>query len=326
MKKKIVSIVILSYNEEEYIVECLESVFDQTYSHIELIISDDASTDNTVNEIDRWIVEKKYRFEKVIVIKNLENNGISANHSIGVGKASGEYIKYLGGDDVLSPYAIELLLEFALKNNFSWVQCLIQPFYLQNDKKMELQILPKQSELKKFKKNSFQQQKLLGISNFICAPGVFIKKSILEEINYFGTDIKSFEDWHTWLNLTNRKYCIRLLDMPLVYWRRHEKAVSFSAFSTSNWQWIVDMMTVINSFIIPNLGKSQILIRKHNLVELEYYGALLDDPSGKINHQKHRFILLKDPLWWFKRGKDLYWKGHIQLQVTTQVGEHRSLT
>ena len=62
----LVSVVITNYNHEEYIVECLDSIKNQTYKNIEIIIIDDASTDNSVEVINNWIEINKYTLQKKI--------------------------------------------------------------------------------------------------------------------------------------------------------------------------------------------------------------------------------------------------------------------
>ena len=82
MDKNIFSIVVLSYNQKSLIKETLNSIYNQSFKNIELVISDDASTDNTQKIITEW-VEK--------------NLGISANHTAGIKLATGGFVKYIGG-------------------------------------------------------------------------------------------------------------------------------------------------------------------------------------------------------------------------------------
>lgn len=97
-----VSIIIPAYNCEKYIFECLESVINQTYSNLEIIIIDDGSTDNT-SEICQ-------RFEKIdnrIIYTWQENNGVSKARNKGIDLAKGKYIVFIDADDKVGKCYIE---------------------------------------------------------------------------------------------------------------------------------------------------------------------------------------------------------------------------
>lgn len=100
-KPVLVSVIIPAYNVENYIEDTINSVINQTYSNIELIVINDGSTDRTR--------ELLYRFESCFNIKVLDqtNQGACAARNAGFKKSSGDYIQYLDGDDILSRNKIE---------------------------------------------------------------------------------------------------------------------------------------------------------------------------------------------------------------------------
>ena len=98
----LVSIVVITYNSAEYVLETLESAKAQTYQNIELIVSDDCSVDNTVETCSRWIEHNKARFVRTKLITIEKNSGIPANCNRGVKAARGEWVKGLAGDDLIS--------------------------------------------------------------------------------------------------------------------------------------------------------------------------------------------------------------------------------
>ena len=112
----LVSIGVLTYNSSKYIVEALESAKDQTYANIELIVSDDCSTDNTVEVCRKWIADNKARFVNAELITVDQNTGTSANCNRQLAACKGEWIKQLAGDDALFPDAIENFVEFINQN------------------------------------------------------------------------------------------------------------------------------------------------------------------------------------------------------------------
>ena len=75
----LVSVPVITYNSSKFVLETLESIKAQTYQNIELIISDDCSTDNTVELCQKWVEENKERFVRTQIITSDLNTGVSAN-------------------------------------------------------------------------------------------------------------------------------------------------------------------------------------------------------------------------------------------------------
>src|ERR1700712_629182 len=113
MSHPLVSIVVLTYNSGKFIIETLESTFNQTYDNIELILSDDCSTDNTVQLAQAWVNDHKSRFKKAEVLTVPVNTGIPKNCNRGLRGAGGEWIKILSGDDVLHNSCIETFVRYS---------------------------------------------------------------------------------------------------------------------------------------------------------------------------------------------------------------------
>ncbi|HMM12750.1 MAG TPA: glycosyltransferase family 2 protein [Bacteroidales bacterium] len=112
----LVSIRVLTFNSSRFIIETLESAKAQTYSNIELIISDDGSTDNTVDLCKDWINDNHDRFVRIELIVSKINTGVGSNMNRAIKACKGEWIKGLAGDDLLIPDAIENIINFSNKN------------------------------------------------------------------------------------------------------------------------------------------------------------------------------------------------------------------
>lgn len=112
MKLPIVSICIITYNSGATILETLNSVFEQTYDNLELIIGDDASKDDTVDKCKNWMKINSERFLRTEIITSDINTGVPANCNRILTKAQGVWIKTLAGDDMLMPNCISDLIEF----------------------------------------------------------------------------------------------------------------------------------------------------------------------------------------------------------------------
>ena len=110
-----VSIIIPIYNVESYIIECLESVFSQTYKDIEVIVVDDCGTDNSMLLVQQFV--STHDSSTFIIIHHDKNKGVSAARNTGIKAATGEYLYFLDSDDYLTPDCIESFVSLAMKYN-----------------------------------------------------------------------------------------------------------------------------------------------------------------------------------------------------------------
>ena len=108
----LVSIIVITYNSSKYVLETLESAKAQTYQNIELIVSDDCSTDDTVEVCKKWIAKNTERFVKVEIITAHENTGIPKNCNRGVYESRGEWVKLIAGDDILLSTCIQKNVDY----------------------------------------------------------------------------------------------------------------------------------------------------------------------------------------------------------------------
>jgi len=115
-----VSVVIPLYNQKQYVGEAIESILNQTYPNIEIIVVNDGSTDNPFSEL------KKY--EKDIILINQENRGLAGARNTGIRNSTGEYLQFLDADDFLHREKIRLQLEFSLLEDAEVSYCEIAQY------------------------------------------------------------------------------------------------------------------------------------------------------------------------------------------------------
>lgn len=118
MNNNLVSVIIPVYNVEKYLKKCLDSVVNQTYKNIEIIIVNDGSTDNSFQICKDY--EKKYHNIKVI---NQNNQGLSAARNKGIDESIGEYIAFIDSDDYYDLDTIEKFYTTAIEKNADLVCC-----------------------------------------------------------------------------------------------------------------------------------------------------------------------------------------------------------
>ncbi len=108
----LISVIIPVYNVEEYLRECVDSVINQTYENLEIILVDDGSTDSSGRICDEY-AEKDSRVSAI----HQKNGGLSVARNTGLSKSNGVYIYFLDSDDYIAENAIEVLTSIAEKDN-----------------------------------------------------------------------------------------------------------------------------------------------------------------------------------------------------------------
>ena len=119
--KNLVSVCIPNYNKSDYIEECLQSIYDQTYEKIELIIVDDNSTDNSKNIINKFVKKNKKRFYSVETVFSPRRVGNAWATNMAYYLSDGEYIAQMDSDDVSHKDRISLQVKYIKKNNYDLV-------------------------------------------------------------------------------------------------------------------------------------------------------------------------------------------------------------
>ena len=114
----LVSIVTPLYNTEKYIGETIESVINQSYKNWEMIIIDDVSTDNSCKIVEEYIVKD----QRIKLLKNKKNSGVSITRNVGIKEAKGKYIVFLDADDLFMPDKLRKQVNFMEINNFLLTQ------------------------------------------------------------------------------------------------------------------------------------------------------------------------------------------------------------
>ena len=112
MNKSLVSVIIPVFRVEDYLNRCVESIVNQTYDNLEIILVDDGSDDNCPHMCDEW-AKKDDR----IVVYHKQNGGLSDARNFGTDKANGELITYIDSDDYILPEYVEHLYNSLVEHN-----------------------------------------------------------------------------------------------------------------------------------------------------------------------------------------------------------------
>ena len=197
-----ISIVVPCYNQANYLTETVESALQSTYQHIEVIIVNDGSTDNS-KEIAEVLTEKY----KNVYLLNQKNSGVTIARNSGIEFSNGKYILPLDGDDLISPnYISEAIKILEARPEVKVVYCQAVKFDESGQKPWKL---------KNFNLN------LLARDNMIFVSGIFRKTDCMAVGGFSDDMIMGREDWEFWIKmLKNGGEVVRL---PFVgfYYRLH---------------------------------------------------------------------------------------------------------
>ena len=212
----LVSVVVVTYNSSEYILETLNSIYNQTYINIELIITDDGSQDITIEICNKWLTEHKSRFIRSLILTVDKNTGISANCNRGIKSSKGEFIKIIAGDDVMHFACVENNI-----NNIGETDLLVSQlirfsgsvyYPLQDDS----YLFKSFCELTPSKRSHFYAR----TSFFFNIPTLFYRASIFKEIGYFYEEERLLEDVPFLLKFFNSNLKVSYMPIVTVYYRQ----------------------------------------------------------------------------------------------------------
>lgn len=264
-----VSVIMAVYNGEKYIQEAIESVLNQTYKDIELVVVDDGSNDNT-----RKIVEK---YKDVIYIYQ-ENKGQGSARNLGIEVSKGEYLAFLDSDDLYAPDKIEKQLKILLKNNN--IDVVYNDLKVVDEKLNYLNILKSEGIYEKREDllaNIIYRQVIQGP---IC---MMLRRKCIEDIKW-SEELIYAVDYEYVIKLAF-KYNFKYLEEPLYIYRRHESNLSNKHNTT-----VEEEIRIVKKIGIDNIKK---IVSKSNFTE-DRKKMLLSKIYIKIHEYKDSEIILKD--------------------------------
>ena len=221
-KDQLVSVIVITYNSSAFVLETLESVKAQTWMNLELIISDDGSTDNTVHLCEQWINDNSSRFVRTKLISVGKNTGIPANCNRGVRASCGDWIKLIAGDDLLTTNCVESLIHH-VNEDMDIIIGQFCGFSVVNDKKViSDQLVPSESISFFFQRDPDFQHKYLLLHRPGFAAGAFIRRNVYDRVSFYDERYNLMEDLPFWLNVTKAGISIRLMKEVVALYRVHD--------------------------------------------------------------------------------------------------------
>lgn len=215
MKK--ISVIIPIHNSSKHIKECLESVINQTYKNIEIIVVDDASKDNSLE------VVKNIKDNRIKIIELKENVGAGKSRNKGIEEATGDYICFLDSDDYWLLDKIDRQIKFIEENNYIFIYGGYD--YLKNGRRKKAKV-PKSMNYNQLLKN-----------HAIFTSTVMLNMSYLKKEEIYMPDIKRGQDYGAWWNILKKGITAYAITDTIAIYRVGEKSLSSNKFKAIERTW-----------------------------------------------------------------------------------------
>lgn len=222
MKTELVSVIIPIFNVEQFLDQCVESVINQTYKNLEIILVDDGSPDNCGKMCDEYAAQ-----DNRIKVIHKQNGGLSDARNVGIDIATGNYITFIDSDDYVMPDMINILIRIIVNSYTDIAQCEF--------------IRSKSGCVSESKQGAFQSEKFTVYSEnkmaayiknkkfATAAWGKIYKKSLFNEIRFpVG---RLHEDVFTTYKLIHKAESVAVTDYVGYVYRITENSITTSKFS-----------------------------------------------------------------------------------------------
>lgn len=214
---ELITVIVLMFNSMGYIYECLESICNQTYKNIELIIGDDASEDFSLQLVEQYLYKTKFsNIKHIDIYQNDANIGIIKNYRKALQRSHGEYIFYLAADDIFyDNWVLSDVYHF-----FKVTKCKIVTGYRECfDSKNNRYLRPRECEVSALKELSTEQKfsRILQ-KNVIAGACTPFHKSTIGEFQKIQK-YHHLEDWPRYLNILYNDIDIGFIERKLIKYR-----------------------------------------------------------------------------------------------------------
>lgn len=264
----LVSVAVVTFNQKEYVRECIESIISQDYKNIEIIVADDCSTDGT----QEMLLEYEKMYPKLFKLRLAEKNlGITKNHNVAHFACDGKYISWIGGDDLMMPDKIRKQVDFMESNpNCTLSYHNLEVFF--SDSIKDSYLLNTDSNPKE---GNVETMIKYGCFNGGCS--TMLRRSKSPE-NGFDERLPVASDWMYWVESLGNGGEILFINEVLGKYRRHNNNVT----SQKNYNAHIDHLNSCNILLtkFPKLHDKILfryseILRELRLKEKENYANWL---------------------------------------------------
>jgi len=206
-----ISVIMSVYNSEKFIGPAIESILNQSFKDFELIIVDDGSTDNSVNEIEKYIDDTRIK-----LYKN-DHVGLVRQLNFALAKAKGIYIARMDADDISIHSRFEIQLEFLQKN---------KDIVLVGSNIRHIDDIGKIIKLIEYPESHYNIEHQMPVFSSFCHPTILSYTSIIKKLGGYNNKYESAEDHALFLEMLEKGYKMYNIQKYLLNYRIHTDSVT----------------------------------------------------------------------------------------------------
>ncbi|MGM9978893.1 MAG: glycosyltransferase family 2 protein [Clostridium sp.] len=258
--ENLISVIVPVYNVEKYLSKCIQSIINQTYKNLEIILIDDGSQDNSSKLCDEYSLK-----DSRISVIHKKNGGLSSARNVGLSNANGDYITFIDSDDWIDQNMISTLFNIINQEKSDIAVC--NYFLAYNE---EIQIQKDKIEIKNFSNiealKKLYDEKLKIVMTIACCK--LFKRELFNNINF--PDGRIHEDEFTTYKLLYKAEKISYTNKKFYYYRQRKDSIMNSAFNKKKLDIIYALEERIK-FIKESVNDMEL----YNLVVKGYYITIL---------------------------------------------------
>ena len=284
----LISVVIPVHNTEKYLPKCLDSVLNQNYKNIEIIVVNDASLGNCNEIVNDYI--KKY--DNIKLIENKNNLGLYNSRLIGIKEVKGKYVMHVDSDDYLTQNSLSELIEIINEDDYD----IIAFNYLVEDSKGRIYEAPPQNKILEDKILTTLEEKYFNLFHDCLSESnatKIFKRELYTRLDLVNTNLVFQEDYFAIVRLLFNSKSVRLI--PKAYYMYYQREDSATKFRNMNYKQRVKTLedlrfvneSVIKFFKDKNLNYC---INYINDREIEYYNWIYNDIISNLNENEEKII------------------------------------
>lgn len=227
MNDPLLSVIIPVYNSEQYLTECIDSILNQTYRNIEIILVDDGSTDGSGTICDTYAQR-----EKRVRVIHQDNRGVSSARNTGLSIAQGDFFAFVDSDDICERNMYQSMVSIALETNVDMVIC--SGFYFsQSERNNITPCLSKEVELMNSSKmiTDYLWHDNGNTILFTVIWNKLFRSSYFKNIIAFREDMSIHEDEAFATSIYLNKFTLAKVEKPFYGYRKNVNSITYRPFS-----------------------------------------------------------------------------------------------
>lgn len=298
---ELISVIVPVYNVERYLEKCVNSIVNQTYKNLEIILVNDGATDSSGDLCDKLAM-----IDNRIKVYHKENGGLSDARNYGVERATGEYVGFVDSDDYIDAEMYEKLYEAIKKENVDVAECSLKVIY-----PGKIELFTDEKYYKVLGKTEYLEEYLTIKKIFGSVWTKLIKSDVAKKLVF--PKGKLYEDTYYAYDLINIANTFVLIDSPSYNYLMRENSITNSKFNPR----IFDLIEIVEKFHKMTYENYPSLKEAADCRKMYAYFSVLNSILLEENYRDNEYY--SEILSYFKRN-------YISLLKNKYINHNRKLS